>query len=162
MDSNKLNNEWTLWFHSPIEPNWGIDSYKNIYSIKTIEEFWEVYNKLKSIYVENAMFFLMKGDIPPLWESSENIDGGCWSFKIYKKSVFDTWLDLSINMLCETLTTNIGDSDIINGLSISPKKTFSIIKIWNNDSSKNDNNLINNSIKNINLDESLYKSHKGR
>ena len=48
-------------------------------------KFWVVYNKLKSIYVENAMFFLMKENIPPLWESSDNIEGGCWSFKIYKK-----------------------------------------------------------------------------
>ena len=57
---------------------------------------------------------------------------------------------------------NIEDLNLITGISISPKKSFCIIKIWNNDKNKNSKDLINNNLLNLNLKESLYKAHSNR
>ena len=49
----------------------------------------------------------------------------------------------------------------INGISFSPKKGFSIVKIWNNHSEDQDiMKLLNLELSEyLNLEESLYKSH---
>ena len=112
--------------------------------------------------VENGMFFLMREDIHPIWEDPKNRDGGCWSFKIYKKYIPNTWLDLSVHTVAESLTRKTTESNLITGVSISPKKSFSIIKIWNNNSSKKENRIITDKISNLQLNECLYKAHKGR
>ena len=101
------------------------------------------------------MLFLMKENVEPLWEHEKNINGGCWSFKISKGDLKTSWEELSVNLTSETLCKN---SDIINGISISPKKTFCIIKIWNNDKNKNKSNLLN-SVNNLSFDSCIYKAH---
>ena len=40
---NKLNDTWTLWFHSNDDVNWDLNSYKKIASFNTIEEFWNIF-----------------------------------------------------------------------------------------------------------------------
>ena len=46
----------------------------------------------------------------------------------------------------------------INGISISPKKGFCIIKIWNNNSKNSDTKFIVNTIPYIVNEESIYKA----
>ena len=104
----------------------------------------------------------MRENIKPMWEDEKNKSGGCWSFKISKKSIFDSWLDVSINCINETLLNDISKSECITGISISPKKMFCIIKIWNNDKKINDKSLINNNMFHVNINESLYKAHCNR
>ena len=107
-------------------------------------------------------FFLMREGVKPLWEDSENVNGGCWSFKIFKKNIYDSWIDVSINLINETLTKEIENSDTLTGISLSPKKAFCIIKVWNNDKTKNRNSILSDNIINLNLKESLYKPHCDR
>ena len=78
------------------------------------------------------MFFLMRNEIFPLWDSEENKDGSSFSFKILKNDFKKYWNNLSIMVLSETFLKeeHIDKWDNINGLSISPKKNFCIIKIW--------------------------------
>ena len=157
--TNKLPSQWTLWFHSPTESGWDITSYKKVYEIQTLDDFWQVYNRMTNTIVENGMFFLMRGTIFPMWEDTKNKNGGCWSFKIYKKYIPNTWIDLSIHTVAETVCSN---SKLITGISISPKKSFSIIKIWNSDANKNSNKLLTDKIEHMVINECLYKSHKSR
>ena len=98
----------------------------------------------------------MRKGINPLWEDSNNINGGCWSFKIPKGNMLNYWTELSIFLLGETISTR---SNNINGLSISPKKTFCILKIWNKDTTLNDPKLLNKNMK-ISFDTCIYKKHK--
>jgi translation initiation factor 4E len=154
---HNLNNEWILWFHDPINNDWSFESYINIHTINTIEAFWEVFNNINKLNIENGMFFLMKKGIKPMWEDEQNKKGGCWSFKVLKDNVYETWLDLFIHCINESMLTDISHIDKINGLSISPKKTFCIIKIWVNKSINKD--IINNNIININTKECIYKKH---
>ena len=162
MTAVKLPSSWTLWFHSPTETSWDISSYQQIAKMETLEDFWDVYSRMTNPIVENGMFFLMREDIHPIWEDPKNLKGGCWSFKIYKKYIPNTWLDLSVHAVAESLTRNSKESNLITGVSISPKKSFSIIKIWNNDSNKKENRILTDKITHIQLNECLYKAHNGR
>ena len=121
---NNLDNKLLLWYHSNTDSNWTLDSYKNIASISTIEDYWLYSNKLTNIYINNCMFFLMKEGITPLWEDSANVNGGCISIKLQLFDSYELWCSLS-----KYFAANVLDEKI-NGISISPKKNFNIIKIW--------------------------------
>ena len=162
MTVKKLPCSWTLWFHSPAETSWDISSYQKVATIDTIEDFWNVYSRMTNSIVEDGMFFFFCTGISPIWEDSKNKNGGCWSFKIYKKYIPNTWLDLSVHTIAETITKSKSESKTITGVSISPKKSFSIIKIWNNNSNKKENKLLTEKIEHLRLNECLYKAHKGR
>ena len=152
---HKLNNKWKLWFHDPLDNNWKLDSYKGVYTIDSIESYWKLYSFLNNKIVENSMFFLMRQNIEPLWEHTENINGGSWSLKMQKGDLYKTWSNISISLLNESISKEASIN--INGISISPKKNFCIIKIWTN---KNINNIKNlNAIKNLSYDGIIFKPH---
>ena len=74
---------------------------------------------------------LENGDtIYPQWEDKNNIRGGCWSFKIPKDKCRNVYFNLMKYILGECLIHEDIEYSIINGISISPKKNFSIVKIW--------------------------------
>ena len=53
-------------------------------------------------------------------------------------------------------------SNVINGVSISPKRNYCIVKIWNNDYTINDIELLSKDVYNLNTSQCLYKAHKER
>ena len=73
---HKLNSKWKLWFHDPLDNNWKLESYKDIYTIESIESYCKLYSFLNNKIIENSMLFLMRDTIDPLWEHKENINGG--------------------------------------------------------------------------------------
>ena len=159
-DSNKndLLYSWTLWYHSPESNDWSEDSYQKIYTFSTIEEFWSCYDLIKENYLYVGMFFLMKKDILPTWEDPQNIKGGCWSFKVSRKDTYNAWLELSIALTGNNLLqNNLSNTTLLTGISISPKKGFCIIKIWNKDFNHCDPTLLQ-SIPGLSMDESIFKS----
>ena len=156
-----LNTKWVLWYHNLSNSDWSINGYNKIYDINTVEDFWKIYLRLTTHMLQNGMFFFMKNSIEPLWENIDNINGGCWSYKISKKECYTSWIEISMAICGETLL-NEKYSNIINGVSISPKKNFCIIKIWNNDYKYNDTNLLSKNIYNLNINQCLYKAHKER
>jgi hypothetical protein len=125
---------WTLYFHSPEETKWTLNTFINLGAMKTWGDFWTVIETLKQDSLADGMFFMMRDPSPPLWESHQNIRGGCYSFRCQKKDASDIYLNYIIGAMLGTLQ---GDSDNrINGLSISPKRGFNIIKVWNTDAQK--------------------------
>lgn len=156
-DVHYLNNNWTLWFHNPESNEWGENSYTKIYKFNTIEQFWSLFNKIPLLHLSTGMYFLMKEDILPLWEDKNNIKGGCWSYKVGKKEASQSYLDLLKAIITENSCPN--KNEIINGASISPKKGFCIIKVWNNDSNFSDPNLLSSEITNIDISQTIYKAY---
>ena len=152
-----LNNNWTLWFHDPDSKNWSKESYIKIYTFNTIEGFWSIFNQIPKINIHSGMFFLMKENIFPLWEDEQNNKGGYWSYKVSKKESPDAFLDLLKTIITEKCCLN--KPEIINGASISPKKGFCIIKIWNNDNQYSDPNILSLSINKLNISQTVYKSY---
>ena len=79
----------------------------------------------------------MRKDIFPTWEDPDNRDGCCASFKVPLKDIKNVWLEIMSEIICENIHKDTKKKDIINGLSIAPKKEFNIIKIWFKENIKN-------------------------
>ena len=119
-----LTNNLVLWNHNINDQNWDLDSYKKIAVYKTAEDFWMYSNELTSKLINYGMFFLMKDGIMPTWEDHKNINGGCISIKLSLPEAVELWNKISIYLASDSF------EDKINGISISPKRNFNIIKIW--------------------------------
>ena len=165
-DVHKTHTAWTFWYHNPIDKNWDINSYTKIYEFQTLENFCRIYNSWDECLpsVSEGMFFLMRkfsngNYINPLWEDKYNRNGGFWSFKINKEDAETIWKDLSHYLVAEQICRYNSDTMMINGISISPKRNFCILKIWNNDYKKCDKALLCSTIPNLAYSECMYKCH---
>lgn len=128
---HKLNNYWKLWFHKMDVNEWNIESYQEICEIYTLEDAIKLFENMSNLIVTNSMLFLMKNNVTPLWENEKNINGGSFSYKISNEIIIDVYKKLIYFIICENLY-NIDENIIqnINGISVSPKKNFCILKIW--------------------------------
>jgi hypothetical protein len=128
-----LHSRWTLYYHMPTSNDWTVGSYMRVSQIRTVEEFSMYYKALDFKYNYQGMFFLMRGDIKPTWEDPHNKKGGCWSFKVSLQHFYSIWVHLSMLLVGESLSAK---PLLLNGVSVSPKRGFCIVKIWNHDSSQ--------------------------
>ena len=125
-----LSDGWILWAHLPHDTDWGLKSYMKIYEFNTVEQAITITETLPPVLVTNCMLFLMRKGINPIWEDERNRNGGCFSYKIPNKDVPDAWKQLSYSLVGETMSDNKKLLSHINGITISPKKNFCIIKVW--------------------------------
>ena len=146
----KFKNSFTLYYHKLYDNNWNLDSYIKIYTFNNIAKFFMLYNCCTKL--NNGMYFLMKNNIKPIYETKENINGGYMSIKVSEKEVNKLWLYLSLDFVGNTLS----NKNIVNGLSISYKKKFYIIKIWIKN--KKYKNITNLNINSYNLNNILYNN----
>lgn len=149
---------WTLWFHSVSDNNWDIDSYNKLFTINNLCDYEILKDCIKKIHLQNCMLFLMKDNILPIWEDPENINGSSLSFKILGKDVVKSWTDIILYTITEDI--NLNENHNINGLSISPKKEFNIIKIWTKDSVNKYSDLYKEYGKIFSDKNVIIKSHK--
>jgi hypothetical protein len=165
---NKLNNDWSCWVHYQNDNEWTLESYKLITKFSYLKEVTLFIEKLHENIIKKTMVFFMKDNILPLWETEENIDGGCFSYKISNNNIVNIFKTLLYKIIGNTLIDNEVIMNNINGLSISPKKNFCIIKIWmkNKDSFENFDNSSNkdpfaiHKIFNIEEQICVFKQHK--
>lgn len=143
MQQHTLSDEWCLWAHLPHDTDWSLNSYKIICSIKTAEEVIALNDTLPARLVNNCMLFVMRKGITPLWEDPKNRGGGCFSYKVSNKTVYECWKNLTYNLVGESLSNNPYLQQDITGITISPKKNFCIIKIWLTKCDFQDASLIN-------------------
>ena len=87
-------------------------------------------NSIPDQMIKNCMLFFMRKGILPQWEDPKNCDGGCFSFKINNKQIADVWRKMSKLLTGETLSSHKMLMQTINGITVSPKKSFCILKIW--------------------------------
>jgi hypothetical protein len=78
------------------------------------------------------MFFITREHIFPCWDDPNNIEGETISIKVLKDHVAETWGSISAHIVGEVFFGKGRDnmSCNVNGISISPKKSFCIIKVW--------------------------------
>jgi len=129
-EKHDLSDEWCFWAHLPHDTDWSLNSYKNIYNLKTAEDTIALNEALPPGLVNNCMLFVMRKGITPLWEDPKNREGGCFSYKVSNKTVYECWKNLTYSLVGESLSDNKKLQNDINGITISPKKNFCIIKIW--------------------------------
>ena len=124
---------WVLWAHLPHDTDWSIKSYRKIMTIRYAEDILMLYSQLPEVLVKNCMLFLMREGIDPIWEDPKNRNGGCFSYKISNKNVYNVWKDLSYILSGETISNDPKFGQNVMGITISPKKAFCIIKVWMTD-----------------------------
>ena len=154
-----LHDKWVLWAHLPHDTDWSLKSYIKIIELETMEQVISLYNSVPALMVKNCMLFLMRKGINPTWEDPKNSEGGCFSFKVSNKNVPSVWKSLSYLLTGETLSNNYKFQESITGITISPKKSFCILKIWLS-SLKYQNPRVIEKIKGLDFRGCLFKKHK--
>ena len=134
IDSLIPSGSWTLYFHSIDENKWDINSFHVIRTFKTWHDLHATLKKVVISTIGDGMFFLMRDPIPPLWENSKNIRGGNYSFRAQRADAGETFVNVAIACMLDRIM--VSAENRIHGISISPKKGFNIVKIWNADSTK--------------------------
>lgn len=126
-----LNDVWTHYFHDPNNPDWTVGSYIRLNDISTVEDMWSSLHATKD-KLKGGMFFIMRADTFPCWDDKSNINGGCISMKVLKENLEEFWEKLCIRLLGETLLVadHRGNWHVVNGISTSPKRYFSVVKVW--------------------------------
>ena len=118
--SRKLNDNWNMYYHLPDDKQWDLDSYKYIaHNIETLEEIISINEKIPEKIVKHCMLFVMRKGITPMWEDKRNRLGGCFSYKVVNKLVYDVWKMLCYSLCGETLCKDVSKTHLINGITIS-------------------------------------------
>ena len=156
---HKLIGKWDLYYHLPHDKNWDLNSYKVIANdIDTVERTIAINESIPENVVKFSMLFAMRSGITPQWEDPRNRTGGCFSFKVINKQVYEVWKALFYAMCGETLCVNKQHSKLVNGITVSPKRNFCIVKIWMETCSLQDPNAVID-IPNMQKQGCLFKKH---
>jgi Eukaryotic initiation factor 4E len=156
---HELDDKWTMWAHLPHDTDWSITSYKKIYTIDTVEGAIALSETIPDVLVKNCMLFLMREGIKPIWEDPKNRQGGCFSYKISNKNVFEVWKDLSYVLLGNSISNQSSFVGNVTGITISPKKNFCIIKIWMSNCSNQNPAIVTSDVKGLTSQGCLFKRH---
>ena len=135
---NYLNDTWVLWFHDMKNPDWTLNGYQQLFTFNTVEDFWRLYNNVTDL--TNGMYYLMRKDIPPIWDDPKNINGGAWTFKVDKRDLNKVWEDLSCYCVGETICEH---PETIVGVSISPKIRNATVRVWTTNTDQSVNHFKN-------------------
>jgi len=155
-----LKNKWVLWAHLPHNIDWSMSSYINIDVLFSVENAIAITETLPSTLIENCMLFLMKEGIKPMWEDPRNIKGGCFSYKVPNKNASKVWKELMYIVVGESISIDNNFINFINGITISPKKNFCIIKIWLANCNYQDPSIITQEISGLISQGCIFKKHK--
>jgi len=125
-----LSNNWNVYFHHPKDNVWTLARYSLLTTITTFEQMISFNENMPENIIKYGMLFWMRAGVPPLYEDNCNKNGGCFSYKIPNKYVVGIWKDM-VYLLCgNSLSKDPQCMNAINGITISPKKNFCIVKIW--------------------------------
>jgi len=128
---HKLASRWDMYYHLPHNPSWELSSYKHIFlGIDTMEKVILLNHTIPENIIKSCMLFVMRDGITPMWEDPKNRNGGCFSFKISNKNVFEVWKNVYYALVGGHLFKSRDLERKINGITVSPKKNFCILKIW--------------------------------
>ena len=157
---HQLIGKWDLYYHLPHDKNWDISSYKIIGNdIDNMETVIALNELIPESVVKHTMLFIMRTGITPQWEDPKNRTGGAFSFKVINRQVNEVWKTLFYALCGETLFEDEQINKHVNGITVSPKKNFCIIKIWlDNCQYQDPNSMIN--ITNLHKQGCLFKKHE--
>lgn len=156
---NKLKSKWNLWAHLPHDPKWTDDSYVKICQFNCVEETIAITESLPEDFVKNCMLFIMRDGVMPKWEDPRNRNGGCFSYKVHNKYVFEVWRELTYCLVGETISTNNSFVNSVIGITISPKKNFCIVKIWLTNCDYQNPQIVTGDVKYLFPQGCLFKKH---
>ena len=155
-----LVNQWKIWYHSINDNNWNNESYKLIYNIDNLLDVKIVNELMKDNHLQNAMFFIMKNDKSFQHGKIQKIEkGSSISYKIPASYLKDNWSLLLEKIIFQDYLKDKSKNSKINGISISPKKEFNIVKIWLKDYDSKFLEYLNEYHPYIIKDKMIHKKH---
>jgi len=121
-----------FYFHDPANKLWGLKDYINLSTVHDWSTFKMTFKYVfeRDPSLEGGYFF-MKEPYPPLYEDRLNVRGGAYQIKVEARmgqSAFETY---AIAMVLNQITKN--PENVIVGISLSLKRGFYILKLWNLD-----------------------------
>lgn len=149
----KFTSSWNFYIHLQNVDDWSFSSYHNIHSLTTPEQAILLNEEINFELMKKTMLFVMKDNIKPMWEDNLNKNGGGFSFKVHNKHIEQVWKKLFFMLLGGSLS-----SKPINGISLSPKKSFCIIKVWMKDCSFMNPDILAN-IEHMDKTGCIFKKH---
>lgn len=150
--------KWSLYAHLPHNSDWSLESYKLIMTIETLEQLVSLLSYIPENVVKTCMLFFMRNQIKPVWEDDANLSGGSFSFKVQNKQVVETWNKMCYVIASENMTSNENIMGKINGITISPKKQFCIIKIWMSDCDNKESSIFD-KLYFLEKKDAIFKKH---
>lgn len=123
----ELNNKWIIWSHGLNDSNWENNSYKKIFEINNLLDLKIINDTIDEDFFIHNMIFIMKDNIFPTWEDKNNINGCSGSFKVTNPII---WKDTMNELTTLNILKSLSKIDEVNGISISSKKKFYILKVW--------------------------------
>ena len=157
---HSLNDKWDMYYHLPQDKNWDVSSYSVIMkNIDTAEKVIALNDHIHDNVIKNCMLFVMREGITPMWEDPRNRNGGCFSYKISNRFVADVWKKLFYMITGETICKDNSHSKHVNGITVSPKKNFCIIKIWFDCVDYQNPNIFK-KLPDISFEGCLFREHK--
>ena len=105
------------------------------------------------------MFFIMREDIFPTWEDPDNREGCSVSFKIPASKLHTEWNNFIEKVLTEDILKDKSKINEINGISISPKREFNILKLWLRNNNENYTDFVKEYPVYITKGKSIIKKH---
>ena len=159
MTDYKLNTSWDIWYHSIEDNNWTNESYKLLYKVNNLYDIQFLKDTIQQNHLQNSMFFVMREGIFPTWEDPDNREGCCISFKVPASKLHEEWNLLLSRVLTEDILVDKEKWEEINGISISPKKEFNIIKLWLRNNNENYTDFIKEYPIYMVKDKSIHKKH---
>jgi hypothetical protein len=142
LDESLPSGTWTLYFHSPKEKRWTLDTFQKVATVTSIRSVLALFQALDD-KIKRGMYFFMRDPHPPLWENYQNIRGGSYSIRGSLEEGIELYKKYSLASMLNVAT--LEKDDTIMGISISPKILgvgpsqrigFYVIKIWNKDAEK--------------------------
>ncbi|KAI9502992.1 eukaryotic translation initiation factor 4E [Coemansia spiralis] len=129
-----LNSGWTLWFDNPsrrtTSVNWTAN-LKKIVSMKTVEEFWGIYNNvaMASDLPSGSNYHMFREGVRPEWEDPANANGGRWGYQFQRsigEKVNEHWLHTLLACIGETFES----SEDVCGAVFSNRKNCFRVAVW--------------------------------
>lgn len=158
--NSPLHSKWNYYYHLPNDKSWELSSYRMVLkNIERVDQLVAVNNAVPEHVVKYCMLFVMRKGITPMWEDAANRNGGCFSFKVINKQVFQVWRSLLYALCGESLFVDKSHLSQMNGITISPKKNFCIVKIWMRGRTVQDPNTIIN-VPGLSKQGCLFKCHE--
>ena len=151
----KLTNKYAFWFriskqNMKNQNNIQYESQiKKISEFDTIEDFWAIYQHLKTPdkCEPGIDIHLFKDPIKPLWEDDSNKNGGKLIIKCNKGYTSVIWEEIILDLLGGLIRKDL--SDEINGIVFKSKKECNFLEIWVKDCIKNNLSQLEKSIRDL-------------
>jgi len=165
----QLESSWCFWHDKYIGPSQSVEEYEaslqKLCTFSTIQDFWKNYNNLPPLdkLKLKSSFHLMKSGVRPIWEDTENANGGVWSMRVRKEDTEFVWKELVLAAVGEQFGPVLSNDDDISGISVSLRQFDNIIHVWNANASSNVNAIlarIKSIVPNVEIRNPFYKAHR--